>query len=165
MNLNRCRCGNRPDYVTQLNGLVRISCVLAKCNEIVCARPGMAQRAWNEINPLVDEEQTKPHNPVPTHRPHVAAEPLETLRRGLAIVEPINSTHWRYVGENTFETVEPLSERAAADLEQGIQSAKAGPLIDRGSFAQFADDDEIPVTVEAPVSADELPTDPTGGGV
>ena len=113
MKLNRCRCGNRPDYVTQLNGLVRISCVLAKCNEIVCARPGMAARAWNEINPLVDDEQTKPHNPVPTHRPYVAEEPLETLCRGLEIVEPL--------------------------------------------------DDEIPVTVEAPVSADELPTDPTGG--
>jgi hypothetical protein len=55
----------------------------------------MAAYAWNEINPLIEDEQTKPHNPVPTQN----------------------------------------------------------------------GDDEIPVTVEAPMSADELPTDPTGGGV
>ena len=71
------------------NGLVRISCVLAQCREIVCARSGMAVRAWNEINPVGADEKTLPVNPVPTHRPHVAAEPLETLRRGLMIEEPI----------------------------------------------------------------------------
>jgi hypothetical protein len=81
MNLNPCRCGNKPELVTQLNGLVRISCVLAKCNEIVCARSGMAHKAWNEINPLVDEEQTSPSNPVPLvpkHKPYIAQEPSKT---------------------------------------------------------------------------------------
>jgi hypothetical protein len=101
--MNRCRCGNKPELVTMTNGLVRISCVLAQCREIVCARSGMAVRAWNEINPIGADEKTTPVNPVPTYRPHVAAEP-----------------------------------------NMG--------------------DDEIPVTVEAPMSADELPTDPTGGG-
>ena len=79
MNLNVCRCGNRPELVTQQNGLVRISCVLAKCNEIVCARSGMAQRAWNEINPDVDEEKTEPLNPIPLvakSRPSIATEPV-----------------------------------------------------------------------------------------
>ena len=56
--LNPCRCGNRPERVTTSSGLVRISCVLTKCDEIVCARPLVAERAWNEANPLKDEDVT-----------------------------------------------------------------------------------------------------------
>lgn len=35
-----------------------------------------------------------------------------------------------------------LSPNAAADLRAGLESTKSEPLVYRGSFAQFADDDE-----------------------
>lgn len=65
MTLNHCRCGNRPEVVLQTNGLVRISCVLSKCDEIVCARADLAAQAWNEVNPA-DELPTKPEHETPT---------------------------------------------------------------------------------------------------
>jgi hypothetical protein len=65
VNLNHCRCGNRPEVVTQANGLVRIACVLGKCDEIVCAKADVAERVWNEINPA-DELPTLRQNEIPT---------------------------------------------------------------------------------------------------
>lgn len=72
--LNLCRCGNRPDYTVQTNGLVRISCMLGKCDEIVCGRSEVARQAWNAINPT-GELPTKPSNQVPMQRAYVAQEP------------------------------------------------------------------------------------------
>lgn len=63
-NLNPCRCGNRPERVTTSTGLVRISCVLSRCPDLVCLRPGVAERAWNEANPS-DDAPTLRQNAVP----------------------------------------------------------------------------------------------------
>ena len=62
--LNPCRCGNNPERVTTSTGLVRISCVLGKCAELVCARADVAERAWNEANPC-DDAPTLPQNAIP----------------------------------------------------------------------------------------------------
>ena len=62
--LNPCRCGNIPERVTTSSGLVRISCVLSKCPDLVCGRPGVAERAWNEANPG-DDAPTLRMNEVP----------------------------------------------------------------------------------------------------
>lgn len=39
--------------------------MLAKCDSLVCAAPGDAQYAWNETNPLPDEDPTLTQNQVP----------------------------------------------------------------------------------------------------
>lgn len=62
--LNPCRCGNNPERVTTSSGLVRISCVLSKCPDLVCLRSGVAERAWNEANPS-DDAPTLRQNEVP----------------------------------------------------------------------------------------------------
>lgn len=46
---------------------MRISCVLGKCPDLVCLRPGVAERAWNEANPC-DDAPTLPQNEVPAVR-------------------------------------------------------------------------------------------------
>lgn len=46
------------------NGLVRISCFLSRCPDLVCLRPGVAERAWNEANPC-DDAPTLRQNEVP----------------------------------------------------------------------------------------------------
>ncbi len=45
---------------------MRISCVLSKCPDLVCLRPGVAERAWNEANPVADEVPTLPNNQIPS---------------------------------------------------------------------------------------------------
>lgn len=63
--LNPCHCGNRPEFVTQRNGLVRIACVLGKCPDLICARAGVAERAWNEANPIAGDAPTLRQNEIP----------------------------------------------------------------------------------------------------
>lgn len=41
-----------------------------------------------------------------------------------------------------------LTEKQRQDLERGIESAKGNPPVDRGSFAQYADDKQAPGEVE-----------------
>jgi len=58
--LNPCRCGNRPELTALTKpGMVRISCVLGKCDEIVCGVAHVAISAWNNMNPLPSPEVTE----------------------------------------------------------------------------------------------------------
>lgn len=64
MTLNPCPCGKPPTRTETSTGLVRISCVTGACHELICARPEVADREWNERNPRGDEP-TRPTNAKP----------------------------------------------------------------------------------------------------
>jgi hypothetical protein len=63
-NLNPCRCGVYPEHVTTTTGLTRVACISGACGEMICARPEVAEREWNERNPRGDEP-TRPENAKP----------------------------------------------------------------------------------------------------
>jgi hypothetical protein len=91
MNLNPCRCGNRPEVVTQTNGLVRIGCVLGKCADLICVRANVAEAAWNEAHPM-DDEPTLPNNERPKAEdyrgPWYHTSPVNTAKTVLAMPAP-----------------------------------------------------------------------------
>jgi hypothetical protein len=55
--LNPCRCGSPPLKVETSTGLIRISCAMSQCDDIVCARELEAERVWNEQNPRRESER------------------------------------------------------------------------------------------------------------
>lgn len=58
----------------------------------------------------------------------------------MASVAPALAVRKDAVQEDGYSPV--LSPKAEADLKAGLESAKTGDFVYRGSFAQFADDEE-----------------------
>lgn len=82
MKADPCRCGSAPDVFRTTSGLVRISCANAKCEDIVCARPMVAVRAWNEANPRGDDDVTLVDCDIPVFEgPPIDADDIKTEPR------------------------------------------------------------------------------------